>query len=138
METTHRVTVGDARTLTTIDDNAVELVVTSPPYPMIELWDELFTELDPAVSEALAAGDGRAAFEAMHAELDPIWAELDRVLVEGGIACINIGDATRTLGGTALPVWPIAAVPALIFFDFILKKRGQVATRVDQRHYIIK
>ncbi len=100
METIHRVTVGDARTLTTIDDDAVELVVTSPPYPMIELWDELFAELDPAVGEALGAGDGRAAFEAMHAELDPVWAELDRVLVEGGIACINVGDATRTLDGS--------------------------------------
>ena len=100
METTHRVIVGDARTLTTIDDDAVELVVTSPPYPMIELWDELFAELDPAVGEALAASDGRAAFEAMHSALDPVWAELDRVLVDGGIACINIGDATRTLDGS--------------------------------------
>ena len=97
METTHRVIAEDARSLAAIDDSAVELVVTSPPYPMIELWDELFAELDPTVGEALAAGDGQAAFEAMHAELDPVWAELERVLVDGGIACINVGDATRTL-----------------------------------------
>lgn len=33
----------------------------------------------------------------MHQELDKIWSECYRVLKEGGIACINIGDATRTI-----------------------------------------
>ncbi len=97
METTHRVFVGDARDLSAVDDASVELVVTSPPYPMIEMWDDLFTDLDPAVGDALAAGDGRAAFEAMHAQLDRVWDELERVLVDGGIACINVGDATRSI-----------------------------------------
>ncbi|MDX1747413.1 MAG: site-specific DNA-methyltransferase, partial [Halobacteriales archaeon] len=46
MQTTHEVVVGDARELHTLDDGSVELVVTSPPYPMIELWDETFAELD--------------------------------------------------------------------------------------------
>ncbi|WP_247728903.1 DNA-methyltransferase [Halovivax limisalsi] len=100
METTHRVVTGDARALETIEDGSVELVVTSPPYPMIEMWDELFAELDPAIGDALEAGDGRAAFDAMHAQLDRVWAEVDRALVEGGIACINVGDATRTIDGT--------------------------------------
>jgi DNA modification methylase len=35
----------------------------------------------------------------MHGVLDDVWAELDRVLVDGGIACVNVGDATRSLGG---------------------------------------
>ena len=100
METTHRVVVGDARGLTQVDDESVELVVTSPPYPMIEMWDDLFQRLDPAIGDALEAGDGRRAFEAMHAQLDQVWAELERVLVDGGIACINVGDATRTLDGS--------------------------------------
>jgi DNA modification methylase len=99
VETAHEVIVGDARQLSAVADDSVELVVTSPPYPMIELWDEAFTDLDPAVGSALNAGDGRAAFERMHACLDAVWAEVDRVLVEGGIACINIGDATRTIDG---------------------------------------
>ncbi|MEF8772810.1 DNA-methyltransferase [Halodesulfurarchaeum sp.] len=98
METRHRVLVDDARDLAAIEDNAVELVVTSPPYPMIEMWDDLFESLNPAIGEALASGAGKAAFDAMHEALQPVWAELKRVLVEGGIACINIGDATRTLG----------------------------------------
>lgn len=100
METRHRVAVGDARRLEGIDDNAVELVVTSPPYPMIELWDDVFADLDPAVGDALDAGDGAAAFDLMHDVLDDVWAEVERVLVDGGIACVNVGDATRSLDGS--------------------------------------
>ena len=99
METTHRTVVGDARHLD-VPDDAVELVVTSPPYPMIELWDELFAELNPEIQTLLDAGDGAAAFEAMHAALEPVWAELERVVVDGGIVCINVGDATRTVDGS--------------------------------------
>jgi DNA modification methylase len=100
METRHRVAVGDARRLEGIDDDAVELVVTSPPYPMIELWDEVFADLDPAVGGALDAGDGETAFDLMHEALDDVWAEVERVLVDGGIACVNVGDATRSLDGS--------------------------------------
>ena len=100
METRHRVHVGDSRELATVDDESVELVVTSPPYPMVEMWDELFAELDPAVEEWLAAGDGRAAFDRMHDALEAVWREVDRVLVDGGVACINVGDATRTVDGS--------------------------------------
>lgn len=97
METSHQIVSGDSRSLDQIGDDAVEFVVTSPPYPMIEMWDDLFTDLDSAIAKPLTEGDGQAAFEAMHAELDEVWAELERVLVDGGIACINIGDATRKL-----------------------------------------
>ncbi|ELZ35060.1 DNA modification methylase [Halogeometricum pallidum JCM 14848] len=79
-------------------DDAVELVVTSPPYPMVEMWDDLFSDLADGVAPALRDGDGAAAFEAMHRVLDDVWAELRRVLVPGGIACVNVGDATRTVG----------------------------------------
>ena len=95
-ETTHAVSVGDARSLP-YPDESVELVVTSPPYPMIEQWDELYAELDPAIGEALDAGEGRRAFDLMHETLREAWAEIERVLVEGGIACVNVGDATRRL-----------------------------------------
>jgi len=99
METTHTVHVGDARDLSEVADDAVELVVTSPPYPMVEMWDDPFTDLDPVIGEYLDAGKGEAAFEAMHTVLDAVWEELQRVLCPGGIACINVGDATRTLDG---------------------------------------
>jgi len=100
METAHRVHIGDSQSLTEIDTDAVDLVVTSPPYPMIEMWDELFCSLDPAIQEYLDAGQGREAFEAMHSTLDSVWESIERVLVDGGIACINIGDATRRLDGS--------------------------------------
>ncbi|WP_121822266.1 DNA-methyltransferase [Halostella salina] len=100
METQHRVVVGDSRELDELADDSVELVVTSPPYPMIEMWDEAFADLDPAVGDALAAEDGREAFDLMHKQLDRVWAEVERVLVDGGIACVNVGDATRTVDGS--------------------------------------
>lgn len=105
METTHHIFCRDARGLTELPANSVELVVTSPPYPMIEMWDDLFTALNPEIGSLLtAAADGDAAaattaYELMHAELAAVWEELSRVLVDGGIACINIGAATRSLGG---------------------------------------
>jgi DNA modification methylase len=77
----------------------VELVLTSPPYPMIEMWDEGFSERNPAIRKALNRGDGATAFRLIHADLDPVWAEVHRILRPGGFACINIGDAARTVGG---------------------------------------
>jgi DNA modification methylase len=96
METTHRVAVGDARELS-LADESVELVVTSPPYPMIDIWDDLFAELDPRIGDHLENGDGGAAFAAMHGILDEVWDEVDRVLAPGGIVCVNVGDATRSV-----------------------------------------
>ncbi len=97
--TTHRLRVGDARDLADVADASVHLVVTSPPYPMVAMWDAAFAAMSAEAAEALAREDGPAAFAAMHRELDRAWAEVARVLVPGGFACINVGDATRTVGG---------------------------------------
>ena len=80
-----------------VQNSSVQLVVTSPPYPMIGMWDEIMCKQNPEIKTALENGDGRMAFELMHAELDKVWVEVDRVLIPGGYACINIGDATRTI-----------------------------------------
>ncbi len=85
--------------MSAVRDGSVSLVVTSPPYPMIELWDEQFAAADPLIAKALAAEDGIRAFKLMHARLDAVWRECRRVLQPGGLACINIGDATRKIGG---------------------------------------
>lgn len=101
-KTIHRIVAADSRRLAGIPDGGVDLVVTSPPYPMIEMWDALFAGLDPEIASLLAeagAPEGRAAHERMHRLLDSAWAECFRVLRPGGILCINIGDATRSLGG---------------------------------------
>ena len=99
METEHDVVVGDARSMDDLADESVELVVTSPPYPMIEMWDGAFARLNAEVEERLDAGDAWGAFELMHAELDAAWDEVARILVPGGVACVNVGDATRRLDG---------------------------------------
>lgn len=97
MQTTHRIIFGDARRLEAIGDAAVALVVTSPPYPMIEMWDETFSRQDGEIAAALKRKEGGRAFERMHRLLDDAWDEIHRVLMPGGLACINIGDATRTV-----------------------------------------
>jgi DNA modification methylase len=94
----HRIRFADAKKLSDVASQSVHLVVTSPPYPMIEMWDALFCR-QTAIQKALYSQTGLNAFELMHRQLDQVWDELYRVLVPGGIACINIGDATRTING---------------------------------------
>lgn len=97
-ETRHRLVVGDSQAMPSIADGSIDLVVTSPPYPMIEMWDPLFSSRNPGVAKALDALDGPAAFNLMHRDLDMVWSEVARVLKPGGWACVNIGDATRKVG----------------------------------------
>ena len=96
MRTDHVLRIGDSRS-SGVGDESVDLVVTSPPYPMIEMWDDQFAAASEAVSRSLSEGDGEDAFEAMHTLLDEVWDEVVRVLRPGGIACVNVGDATRSV-----------------------------------------
>ncbi|PWI48162.1 modification methylase [Candidatus Heimdallarchaeota archaeon B3_Heim] len=98
MRTTHELIIGNAQKMDEVEEESIALVVTSCVYPIIELWDSLFVKLNPAIESALINNDGMLAFELMHKELDKIWDEVYRVLLPGGIACINIGDAVRTIG----------------------------------------
>ena len=67
-----------------VADESVHLVVTSPPYPMVAIWDDFFAQ---------ASANN---YDEMHAYLNQVWSQVRRVLIPGGMACINIGDATRT------------------------------------------
>jgi len=98
MDTTHQIHIGNSQNLNEIEDESINLIVTSPPYPMIEMWDETFSKLNNKIKDALENKDGVEAYNLMNSELNKIWDEIDRVLVSGGIACINIGDATRKIG----------------------------------------
>lgn len=97
MKTTHKILFQDAQNLKEIPSESVDLVVTSPPYPMIDMWDDSLSDQNPEIRNALACGDGRQACELMHKILDSVWNEVFRVLKDGRFACINIGDATRKL-----------------------------------------
>lgn len=99
MKTTHRIVFENSKNMEDIPSESVDLVVTSPPYPMIEMWDEVFSAQNPDIGDALRKKQGSAAFELMHQELDLVWNEVYRTLKKGAIACINIGDATRTIDG---------------------------------------
>jgi len=99
MRSEHRVFYKDAKDMKEVLPETIDLVITSPPYPMIEMWDEVFSGLNSKIGNAIDDNDGPEAFELMHRELDFVWDEVNRVLKKGGIACINIGDATRTLKG---------------------------------------
>jgi len=95
--TTHKLLSQNSNDLAGIDDNSVNLIITSPPYPMIEMWDGIFSAQDPSIRDALNAKDGSTAFYKMHGVLNAVWNECDRVLKDNGFICINIGDATRTV-----------------------------------------
>jgi len=106
MQTQHRIILGNSQRMSELEDSSVQLMVTSPPYPMISMWDELFCKADPKIAELfgeLAAMSEekvvRQIYAAMHDYLAKVWQETHRVLVDGGIACINIGDATRSING---------------------------------------
>jgi modification methylase len=99
MKTNHKVIYSDSKNMETIASESIDLMITSPPYPMIAMWDEMFAQQSASVQKALEKEDGTNAFELMHQLMDPIWKEVYRVLKFGGFACINIGDATRTIKG---------------------------------------
>ncbi len=88
MSADYTVIIGDSRNMKEITDDSIHLVVTSPPYPMISIWDDFFRT------------ESAESYDEMHHVLDKTWKEVERVLVPGGIVCVNIGDATRTKDGT--------------------------------------
>ncbi|MCH8907442.1 MAG: site-specific DNA-methyltransferase [Candidatus Heimdallarchaeota archaeon] len=78
-----------------VEDESIDLVVTSPPYPMIEMWDEQFKSINPEISKAMDTQNGNLVFQLMHRIMNKTWEQICRVMKPGGIVCINIGDATR-------------------------------------------
>ncbi len=98
--------LGNSQQMSELPDGSVQLIVTSPPYPMIAMWDSLFRDADPKIAQLSrqleANGDEatvRQIYDTMHGYLGKVWNETYRVLCDGGIACINIGDATRSING---------------------------------------
>ncbi len=99
LQTRHRLFRADARRMNAVADASINLVVTSPPYPMIAMWDGLFGDLDPGIARSLDDERPQEMFARMHSLLEAVWDEVYRVLRPGGFACINIGDAVRSFNG---------------------------------------
>jgi site-specific DNA-methyltransferase (cytosine-N4-specific) len=104
MPTEHKIVLGNSQHMPEIPDESIQLMITSPPYPMIKMWDSLFEKEDPEIAmlwKSLRDNPQEQTvtdlYETMHKNLEKTWQETFRVLVDGGIACINIGDATRTI-----------------------------------------
>jgi DNA modification methylase len=106
MPTEHKIILANSQKMPELADSSIQLMVTSPPYPMIKMWDTQFSTINPQIATLWHAldADGQEEtvnqiYDAMHETLAKVWRETFRVLADGGIACINIGDATRTVNG---------------------------------------
>jgi DNA modification methylase len=44
MRTIHKIFFQNASEMKEIQDTSVDLMITSPPYPMIEMWDDIFSK----------------------------------------------------------------------------------------------
>lgn len=95
----HKIFFNAAQNMSQLIDKSIDIVVTSPPYPMIEMWDNIMSDQNPDIKTAFEDKNPCKAFELMHQELDKVWTECWRVLKDGSFLCINIGDATRTING---------------------------------------
>ena len=81
-----KIIIGDSRSMREIEDGAVDLVVTSPPYWHIK---------DYGVPGQL--GYGQSLHEYLK-DLYRTWRECFRALREGGRLCINVGDQFARAG----------------------------------------
>jgi site-specific DNA-methyltransferase (adenine-specific) len=88
--TMHVIYEGDARDMSLISDETIHVVVTSPPYAFLKRYEEH--------PEQLGHIDD---YEAFLVELDKVWTECERVLVQGGRICCVVGDVCipRRRGG---------------------------------------
>lgn len=97
--TIQKIIIENSKNLESISDKSVDLIITSPPYPMISMWDEIFNFLNPNITSDLIQNNSNKAFELMHEELNMIYDTAIKKLKDDGVVCINIGDATRTCNG---------------------------------------
>ena len=96
-----------------VENNSIHCIITSPPYPMIEKWDSVF---EPQISEHLLNWTKPGyekinavlfnQFRLQHIILYRVFLECYRKMVDGGILCINIGDATRATISTGFCCFP--------------------------------
>ena len=95
MKTTHKFIHSNSTEIENI--GPVSLILTSPPYPMIEMWDEAFSKQNPKIKDALDNKDGVAAWLLMTEIVNKVLTVSCENLLPGGFLVVNIGDATRSI-----------------------------------------
>jgi len=78
--TSHKIFIGDSRSLNHVKDKSVQLIITSPPYWQLK---------DYGTEEQIGFND---SYEEYINNLNLVWKECYRVLSDGCRLCINIGD----------------------------------------------
>jgi len=53
MKTNHKIIFSNSKKMDDVPSESVDLIVTSPPYPMIQMWDEMFCKQNPSIETAL-------------------------------------------------------------------------------------
>jgi site-specific DNA-methyltransferase (adenine-specific) len=76
----HKIFFGDSRSMSTIEDESVQLIITSPPYWQLK---------DYGTQNQIGFDD---SYEEYIAGLNQVWSECFRVLSPGCRMCVNIGD----------------------------------------------
>ena len=84
LKTRHDLRLGDARDMADVGDEAVHLVVTSPPYWTLKKYNDRAGQLGD-VSD----------FEEFLDELDKVWRHCYRALVQGGRMVVVVGDVCQ-------------------------------------------
>ena len=95
MTTNHQIVFGNSANMKEVEDESIDLIVTSPPYPMYDMWDSMFSNMNAEIGDCLKTKPMRA-FELQHRELDRVWDECIRVLKDGCYFIIDIADAPRS------------------------------------------
>lgn len=80
LKTHHTIINGDSRQMTELKNNAVHLVITSPPYWQLK---------DYGSANQIGFHD---SYESYINNLNLVWQECNRVLQDGCRLCVNIGD----------------------------------------------
>ena len=65
----HTIYFSASQNMSHLKDKSEDLVVTSPPYPMIEMWDDIMSNQNPDIRSAFENNKPREAFELMHLSL---------------------------------------------------------------------
>lgn len=81
LTTTHRLVLGDARSMPFVQTNSIHLVVTSPPYWTLKTYNDTAGQLGHVED-----------YDEFLADLDRVWAECLRALVPGGRLICVVGD----------------------------------------------